>query len=89
MGRGKPLMQCVTRTCGEKQYNARSKGLCRRCYNAAVSLIGRKLTTWEELESLGLIEENTGAKFLLAFNRQTKGRLNQPAKKGKQRAEAK
>ncbi len=82
MGRGKPLTQCVTRQCGDKQFNARSKGLCRKCYNAAVSLIGRKLTTWEELESLGLIEENTGAKFLFRFNRATGGRLNPPTKKG-------
>jgi hypothetical protein len=80
MGRGKPVLQCVTRTCGDRQWNATSKGLCRKCYNAAVSLIGRKLTSWEELESLGLIEENTGAKFLMGFNRATNGRLNAPKK---------
>lgn len=75
-------MQCVTRTCGNPQMSASSKGLCRKCFAAAQSLVSsRKLTTWEELEALGLIEENTGAKFLMAFNRATKGRLNQKRKK--------
>jgi hypothetical protein len=76
--RGKPINQCVTPRCGGSQY---SKGLCRKCFQAAQSIIGRNLTTWDELESLGLTQECTGAKFLAAFNRATNGRLNKPKDK--------
>ena len=68
--RGKPLTQCLIRGCGAKVTSGRSKGLCRNCHRAAVSLVhSRKLTTWEELEQLGLINENNGGKFVLAFHR--------------------
>ncbi len=80
MPKGKPLDQCITVRCGGRQY---SKGLCRQCFKAAQSLVGRNLTTWEELGKLELTNECTGAKFLYAFDRATQGRL---AKRGNWRS---
>lgn len=77
MPRGKPLDQCIITRCGGKQY---SKGLCRQCYKAAQSLVGRNLTTWDELAKLELTNESTGAKFLCAFDKATQGRLSTKGK---------
>lgn len=30
------------------------RGLCRRCYSAALRLVHKKITTWEELMATGL-----------------------------------
>ena len=80
MPRGKPMDQCIIRRCSGKQF---TKGLCRCCYRAAQSLIGRNLTTWDELASLELTNEVTGAKFLYQFNRATDGRLESKTRKTK------
>ena len=73
MPRGKPNAQCITRRCGGKKVD---KGLCKECLKTARQLVAAGLTTWAELESLGLAEVGRSSKFLYMFNRETKGRLN-------------
>lgn len=80
MPRGKPIDQCITIRCGGKQF---AKGLCRTCYNAALSLIGRQLTSWDELATFELTNEATGAKFLQAFDRKTGNRRHARKEKDK------
>ncbi len=39
---------------GHCENSAASRGLCRSCYSAARTRVASKLTTWDELESLGM-----------------------------------
>jgi len=48
-------MACLT-GCGEK---AKTRGLCACCYSTARCRVNSKLTTWKELEALGLILPST------------------------------
>lgn len=46
---------CLTPECGCK---AAHRGLCRRCYGHALTLIKAKKTNWNELVSFGLAGES-------------------------------
>lgn len=36
--------------------NRGGRGLCKSCFQKAANLVKRKVTTWEELEALGLAQ---------------------------------
>lgn len=39
-----------------------SRGLCRRCYQAAWELVHAETITWEQLENRGRVERTSSAK---------------------------
>ena len=68
------MIKCVG-DFGACQEEAEVRGLCRRCYSIARARVASKLTTWEELESLGLAIPSTRvAKSASSFDQQLAAR---------------
>lgn len=65
--RGRPKLpskNCLTPRCSGKfggDNPGCGRGLCKTCMQSASSLVRRKVTTWEELESLGLSQPKYGS----------------------------
>lgn len=57
-----PTRPCLTPGCegkfgsGMPKGQAGGRGLCKSCFQQASSLVKRKVTTWDELENLGLAQ---------------------------------
>lgn len=62
---------CMTEGCTAVRY-ADGRGLCMNCYSKAKKMVEAKKTTWEELESMGLVELKVTDKFTMAFNNKKK-----------------
>lgn len=57
--------KCLIKTCG-KPPAVNSKGLCLKCYSQAKKLVLAGSTTWEDLISKGLAQEEE-TPFMKAF----------------------
>ena len=59
---------CTTEGCYTVRYSD-GRGLCMNCYSKAKKMVEAKKTTWEELESMGLVEPKATDKFTQSFNK--------------------
>lgn len=78
-GRGRdatPLTDCLTPECprkfGGEQESKGGRGLCSHCHQAASNLVKKGVTTWEELEKLGLANPPYRTLFEKAFKTKKK-----------------
>ena len=62
-----PGQVCMTEGCTVVRYS-NGRGLCMSCYSKAKKIVEAKKTTWEELESMGMVESKATDKFTQAFN---------------------
>ena len=58
---------CMTEGCPSLRYSD-GRGLCMGCYSKAKKMVEAKKTTWEELESMGMVESKATDKFTKLFN---------------------
>ena len=66
------MKDCITPNCG-KIAGTDLRGLCMRCYSSAKKLVDSKSKTWDELESLGMVQsKHKNDPFTAALNAKTK-----------------
>ena len=61
-------LDCMTEGCSAVRYSD-GRGLCMNCYSKAKAMVTAKKTTWEKLESMGMVESKATDKFTTAFNK--------------------